>query len=98
MGYKILYNPEMKEKFPEAKRNMFTQKFIKVLAVAAITVLIFSVLGRENVVDYFIPGDPDITQAAFETMVNELKNGAAVKNAVAVFCREIITGAEIINA
>ena len=51
-------------------------------------------LGRAGVLDFLIPGDEAITRKAFQTMIEDVKEGERVSDAVTTFCEEILAGAE----
>ena len=42
--------------------------------------------------DYWIPGDPAVTKAAFSEMTQQLKAGDSWEDAVVTFCREVMDG------
>ena len=42
-----------------------------------------------------LPGDPEITEAAISTLIENLQDGKTVADAVEVFCKEIISNAQI---
>lgn len=37
-----------------------------------------------------IPGDPDVTAGAFDTLVRQVRAGEAVSDALRAFCQEIL--------
>ena len=49
-----------------------------------------------GVPDFLIPGDPEVTKTAASVMVDEIKNGATVGNAITAFCKTILDGAEVL--
>ena len=95
MAYKIQYSPEKNKNYPQNKRNTkhsYTQLFVAALIIMAV------IWVRVNgVPDCLVPGDPVVTRAATATMLNELRAGEPLNNAVTVFCKEILYGAGIQN-
>ena len=91
MSYRIEYGTIVPERFqrPKVKRH------IRILT--ALFVLLFSLAvgkfwpdGRQLLREYFIPGEPSITEQAFSCMISELRDGVALEKAVVAFCQEII--------
>lgn len=91
MGYKVRYNPYSEKKFPVRRSRSKKEKYI---IVTVILVLVFLVLlpfyKNGQLKELLIPGDAAATEAAFERLVDELKNGVPVKAAITAFCEEII--------
>ncbi len=46
--------------------------------------------ARQEIREFLIPGKADVTTAAAECFVTELKQGSSISDAIAVFCREVI--------
>lgn len=94
MGYKIKYgNATQKTKITYTSSHYFR------IALVALTslVIIFAILsvGKDTLRTYFIPGNPDVTQAAFSQMITDLSNGESLGDAFVVFCKEIIQSAKL---
>lgn len=89
MSYCVEYNPELKNRYPELKKPRVIVPvgafFCCILAIAALYIITTS-----GVLRYLIPGDPDVTTAAFETLVDEIGAGEPVREAFVDFCKEII--------
>ncbi len=89
MSYRVEYNPEKHNKYP-----IPTQKKPKWIFVALVVfVAIFTLQKSEklqSVRSWLIPGNPEITAAAFSTMVDQVRSGEPVREAVTTFCQEII--------
>lgn len=64
-------------------------------AAFLILVHVFWPVGDEKLRNILIPGDPDVTVAAFSQMVDQLQCGDPLSDAVEGFCREIFAHAEI---
>ena len=91
MGYKLYYPQVGKRKYPmhpkAAKRIWF--------AAAAIgcAVLLLGISLWYGGPFWLLPGDPEITGAALQTLIDKLRDGEALGEAVTAFCREVIAGA-----
>ena len=88
MSYYVEYNPELTEKYPiskNKKRIAFGRILISIVAV----MLSIYCLTQNNVREFLIPGDPDITVKATEELVEDIKNGAPLIDALTVFCETV---------
>ena len=95
MSYKIRYKPAVKM---EKKIGLVLRNHRVKFAVAAgsILLLIFVVYNcGDTLREFLIPGDTDVTEAAFSELGNNLRDGVSVKDALTVFCLEIIENANI---
>jgi len=86
MGYRISYqnigeNPQCRHR---GKRKI---AFI-VCAVAVCAGLLIA--GRNVLLRWILPGDPEVTGRALETMIRSLQSGTNFSDALTTFCREII--------
>ena len=92
MGYRIEY--EKIGKVPDRKGKSRTGVIVGVLVMllilGAVTV---KAIGLEWVQEVLLPGDPDVTAAALEGMVEDLRNGSGIVEAFKAFCEEIIQNA-----
>lgn len=61
------------------------------LAVFILLIHFFWPAGREALGEILFPGDRDASGRAFSAMVSDLREGTPVGQAVAVFCREILS-------
>ena len=94
MAYKIQYSPETASLYPQTavKKPVRIKRWITTL-VAIVAALWIHFYG---VPDFLIPGDPEITKAAAAAMMGEIKNGAALGDAVTSFCKMILDGAKVL--
>ncbi len=46
---------------------------------------------RAWAVEALLPGDPEVTLSALDTMLTELKAGVELRDAVTAFCQEIVS-------
>lgn len=94
MSYQIMYNPEDSHKYP----TQFKKKHKKIILPVLMVLLCVLALGRpgirNKVEQWLIPGDPQVTKAAFSLMLDELREGESLGDAVTTFCNEIIAGSE----
>lgn len=93
MGYQIVYNPEDNHKYPTHIRKKRKVKMIPLILFASILVL-GSRQIRGKLEQWLIPGDPQVTKAAFSLMMEDLRDGESFGDAVTAFCNEIIAGNE----
>ena len=91
MAYKIQYSPETAHRYPQHKERpkLRLGKWI----YFGILILAVYWIRVNGVPDIFIPGDPDITRNATQTMVADIQSGAAINDAVTAFCKTVLHGA-----
>lgn len=96
MGYRIEYGDTPVRWKTERLR------WGRIALYGGICFLLFCVLtvtywpaGAEMLADWIYPGDAEVTRQAFHQMALQLRAGESVKDAVMVFCREILDGAQI---
>ena len=92
MGYRILYDNDNMQIAAIATKKSGT-RIIAVLLILTLMVGGLKLIGWDRLKYYLLPGDPDVTQAAFCSMMENIKTGATVKDAVTAFCVEIIENA-----
>ena len=88
MSYQINYDPSRRRKFYTTKHKK-KPGWILIVAVVALSVTIF----HKDLKHVLIPGDKQVTSAAFSDLTENLRAGESLKDAVTTFCREIIDGA-----
>lgn len=92
MGYRITYeNGSIRKETVKIRKLKWKQCLIGMIAA----VLAFAMMipgGRLWLRDLILPGDEEITAAALENMVGELRSGEPVGEALEAFCREILAG------
>lgn len=91
MGYRIDYGQPFDPKYPMPSRHS------RLPWMVCAALLLFTLLtnlywpeGRAALLDILIPGDPEITAAAFSGMLEDVQAGEDITNAVTAFCREIL--------
>lgn len=92
MSYQINYDPSRKRKFYTAN-NKRVPNWLLVATGVAIAACIFN----KELKALLIPGDPQVTSAAFSALTDNIKEGDSLKDAVTAFCREVIDGAAAQN-
>lgn len=97
MGYQIQYGQTMKRKVIHDQKNKINSTTPIRWVVMGLIVMLGIFLGNSGYLDFLIPGNKDVTTAAFESMVQEVKNGEKIKDAVTGFCLEILKGSNGIS-
>ena len=91
MSYTIKYSPEEVKRYPLVKK----QRNYKIWIVLCLTFVAILCMRIYGIPDFLIPGDPDITKAAADVMLELIKEGETLGDAFTVFCEEVIHGAGI---
>ena len=94
MSYQIVYGSEKKPQKQPGKHSLRTGLTAGIILIALMGVLRFTGIGT-MLWQKMIPGDPEITTAAFENMTEYLRNGRSISDAVVVFCQTVIEGAQL---
>ena len=89
MSYFVEYNPELKERYPVATKAE-RKLSVRPLVWGAVAIGALYIIASSGVLRCLIPGDPDVTTAAFSNLVNEIGDGEPVREAFVNFCKEII--------
>lgn len=91
MGYRIDYGQPSDRKYPlPSGKSRLPALISAALALFALLTNLYWPAGREALKALLIPGDADITLEAFSEMLNTVREGEDVQDAVAAFCREIL--------
>lgn len=89
MSYSIKYNPEKNKMYPLSVKRK--PKWLMAALVAVVALFVLQRIDKNQVIKSFlIPGNPEITAAAFSSMVDDIREGETVGKAVTAFCLEII--------
>ena len=86
MAYEIRYTDTEIVKESKSSRKVF-MKWVVCFCVALFLGLL---LQLRSVQDFLIPGDPEVTRAAFSGFTKELREGGSFRDATAVFCKQVI--------
>ena len=95
MAYRISYDNGTTSKWNEKQSSQKKRIFLRLLVVVLICVLGVSFLGgtMDALLEFLIPGDPDVTKQAISKMVEEIKSGNSLKEAITTFCKGIVENA-----
>ena len=89
MAYKMEYGMGspivLSTKNVKRKGKVGIKKLLLVCIIVALIVLCATT-------DIFIPGDKEITKAAMNNLVNDVKGGEQVVDAFAAFCQTVLQG------
>ncbi len=88
MSYHVEYNPELGKRYPSIpkQRRKPAAAIMLLLAVVIASYAFF----QNGLIRYLIPGDPEVTTAAFSTLVERIGEGDSVRESLVGFCQEII--------
>lgn len=91
MGYRIDYGQPSDRKYPVlSSRRPLPALLCGALALFVLLTSLYWPEGREALRDLLIPGDAAVTAEAFAAMLENVRAGEDVQDAVTVFCREIL--------
>ena len=92
MGYRITYdNGTIRKETVQVHRFKWKRWGSGCLAFVLAVTFMFP-RGRLWFRDLLLPGDEQVTSAALEGMVSDLRSGEPIGEAVETFCREILAG------
>ena len=94
-----IWNPKMKEKLAEAISAVMPVIVIVLLLCISIVITAAALryLGlTEKLWHYLLPGDGEVTSRALQVMLEHLKQGGGIVEAVTAFCRRILEGAQLV--
>lgn len=95
MAYRIEYGKNRKYKGIQKQR-----RWGSVLAalgiITAVACMCFCVVNYVGL-DSLLPGDPAVTGAALDTLVENWQEGMSVGEAFTAFCQEIVANAQILQ-
>lgn len=90
LSYYIAYDPQENERYPQKLKKLTKLPVKWMLSVLFLLIAGYIALSS-NLLDYILPGDPEVTAAAFSQMVEQVKTGESVRNAVICFVEQIVT-------
>lgn len=92
MGYRITYeNGVIRKRIVRIRRFKWKPWSAGVIATVFVLMLMLP-SGRLWIRNLLLPGDEEVTAAALESMVSNLRSGESVGETLEVFCKEIIAG------
>ena len=90
MSYQIQYQPELDKQYPI--NQVKTRKNLPGLGVwLLLCFLLVCFFARDQLYDFLIPGEPDVTAGAFQQMIEQIRYGSPVGESVIGFCEDIIS-------
>ena len=90
MGYRVYYSPEDNKKYPKTNKHG-NDRYLGYFAVVIAAVITLTVPRlRSNLRKWLIPGDEAVTREVFSQMVEDVRDGESVGEAVITFCQEIL--------
>lgn len=94
MGYRMQYSPEKCRRYPiKEMRKKWGGKILVCFSVGI--VLIGFICARwEQAKELLLPGDPEHTLQALNTLAEDMKEGESVKEAITAFCGNILEHAQ----
>lgn len=91
MGYTIAYHgADAAKKTTVRRRSQLPVLTAAFLLVFLLLTNLFWPAGRNKLRHIILPGDPDVTAHAVTVLVDDLRAGAPVGEAVKTFCSEIL--------
>ena len=94
MGYKIEYGCHGRSRFCKPIRKPIPKWCVAAGCVCLVVASIAFGWQSEQVRDLLIPGDPEVTAAAFALFIEELRSGEGFREAVTAFCTEVLKNAQ----
>ncbi len=93
MSYNITYDPQQKKRYPaKRKPSKGPYRAAVLLLLAALALLLANPRLSKPLRNFLLPGDPQVTKTAIDSMAEDLRTGESLGDAVTAFCREIIHG------
>lgn len=93
MGYRILYHSETMQVVKEKRKNT-ANRLITALLFFLLILGCLKFVGWDKLMHYLLPGDPEVTETALSGMVESIRTGESVKDAITAFCLEILDHAK----
>ena len=90
MSYKIVYGPEITAQQQRTTDTRFRTMVAGFLLLFALTVKVLWPEGTQVLREMLIPTDLNATEQAFQSMMEDLRMGEDLGDAITVFCRQII--------
>lgn len=89
MSYYVEYNPELKSQYPSITKREKKLPVKGILLLLLVAVAGYMLLSS-GVLQFFVPGDPEVTTTAFSDLVERVGTGEPVREAVRTFFQEVI--------
>ena len=96
MGYQIRYGATMVKEYVKDRRKFRLSRVnARVIIVGLVVLLGVIFCLQENVQNFLLPGNSQVTRAAISGLVSDLKSGISLSDCVEAFCVEIVDGAKL---
>ena len=93
MSYRIVYGPE--KKLPTRKISRLRMAIVCSLCIGLLIAGLRETGIGEVLWHWMLPGDPAVTEAALSGLVDQIRDGDDFSQAMTVFCRVILDGAQV---
>ena len=91
MGYKVMYPQFGKHRLQRQRKKPIKVQIVILTAIFLVVLIAFSVWQQGS--SWLLPGDPVVTENALQEMIDGLRDGQGLAEAVTTFCREVVSGA-----
>ena len=91
MSYTVEYNPELRKSYPMEYRKPRKLPIKTIAVILGIFITLYA-LNAAGILHYIIPGDPAVTAGAFSSMVEQVRGGQTVTDAIFTFVKDIVVG------
>lgn len=95
MAYNIRYGADALKYEVREKNAAYHNRTVAFITAACAVAMGIFLLRTPQARDYLTPGNKAVTKAAFAEMVQDIREGEKVTEALTAFCKEIIENAEI---
>ncbi len=96
LGYRIQYGPMAKGEVQWNRKRIGRLKAKTMWLLAVLSILLLAVAQRHGILEkLLIPGNPEVTKAAYIQFKQDVKEGEPVGEAITAFCRTVIENANI---
>lgn len=93
MGYRIQYEYSAVKKSLNEQTTRYKSFLYVIACLCVCCVIAFAAMRYRNMIwNLMLPGDPEITRNALSMLSENIREGMPVKEAIEVFCKEILYG------
>ena len=90
MSYSVHYNPELGRRYPSKVKDQ--RNLTRPIIILMIVAVVVYASVQSGMVKFLIPGNPEITTAAFSQLIEQVAAGESVGQSIRTFCEDVITG------
>ena len=90
MPYSVIYSTKGIAKFKSQSRNKRIKRLLLIVSGAVICFALCYAPVRNQLIQIFFPGDHEVTKVAATQMIEDIREGKPVREAVTAFCQEIL--------